>query len=143
MVSSRCALYVSYVDVLDYEILFQEFYTSSESNIHDAKGQDALVSLVGTIGSGLTWSGGIFVNPLMAKVENLRFITLFGAFVMSLGIFLASFSTKVICREHVYSMKLSFIIFLAMASLHDAGAALRCRLIHVLLPYYVSHADLF
>ncbi|THV04392.1 MFS general substrate transporter [Dendrothele bispora CBS 962.96] len=51
--------------------IFQEFYTSSESNISDVQGQDALVSLVGCIGTGLTWSGCIFVSPLMEKTKNL------------------------------------------------------------------------
>ncbi|KAF5334178.1 hypothetical protein D9758_014827 [Tetrapyrgos nigripes] len=97
----------------------QEFYTSSRSNITDAQGQDALVSLVGSIGTGLTWSGGIFVSPLLHKTkgwswspsastssvlglgrfgcwkfDNGTLITLVGALVMSLGLVLASFATK-------------------------------------------------
>ncbi|THU82127.1 MFS general substrate transporter [Dendrothele bispora CBS 962.96] len=52
--------------------IFQEFYTSSRSNISDAQGQDALVSLVGSIGTGLTWSGCIFVSPLLDKTKNLN-----------------------------------------------------------------------
>ncbi|RPD82855.1 MFS general substrate transporter [Lentinus tigrinus ALCF2SS1-7] len=74
--------------------LFQEFYTSPETNIHGAEGQDALVSLVGTIGSGLTWSGSIFVNPMIGKTDNVKLISLSGAFIMSVGIFLASFCTQ-------------------------------------------------
>ncbi|KAG7095687.1 hypothetical protein E1B28_006401 [Marasmius oreades] len=74
--------------------VFQEFYSSSQTNIPDAKGQDALVSLVGTIGGGLTWSGSIFVNPLMARVENVKLVVLCGAFTMSLGLALESFSTR-------------------------------------------------
>ncbi|PIL31292.1 MFS general substrate transporter [Ganoderma sinense ZZ0214-1] len=70
--------------------LFQEFYTSPETNIKDAQGQEALVSLVGTIGSGLTWSGCIFVNPIIPRA-NVKLITLIGAFIMSAGIILASF----------------------------------------------------
>ncbi|KAM5539964.1 hypothetical protein V8D89_006467 [Ganoderma adspersum] len=70
--------------------LFQEFYTSPETNIKDAQGQEALVSLVGTMGSGLTWSGCIFVNPLIPRA-NVKLITLVGAFIMSVGIILASF----------------------------------------------------
>lgn len=61
----------------------------------DAQGQDALVALVGTLGYGLTWGGGIFVNPLIVRVKNLKLITLTGTFIMSLGLILASFSTKV------------------------------------------------
>ncbi|KAI0368932.1 MFS general substrate transporter [Pilatotrama ljubarskyi] len=74
--------------------LFQEFYTSPETNVKGAEGQDALVSLVGTIGSGLTWSGSIFVNPMIGRFDNVKLISLAGAFIMSLGIFLASFSTQ-------------------------------------------------
>ncbi|TFK90066.1 monocarboxylate transporter [Polyporus arcularius HHB13444] len=74
--------------------LFQEFYTSPETNVKGAEGQDALVSLVGTIGSGLTWSGSIFVNPMISRVDNVKLISLSGAFIMSVGIFLASFCTQ-------------------------------------------------
>ncbi|KAI0800538.1 MFS general substrate transporter [Fomes fomentarius] len=74
--------------------LFQEFYTSPETNIKNAEGQDALVSLVGTIGSGLTWSGSIFVNPLIGRYDNVKFISIAGAFIMSTGIILASFSSQ-------------------------------------------------
>ncbi|KAF7305587.1 Monocarboxylate transporter [Mycena chlorophos] len=70
-----------------------EFYTSSSTNISAARNNDAVVSLVGTLGSGLTWSGGIFVNPLMSRFANLRILTLLGAFIMSLGLFLAAYST--------------------------------------------------
>ncbi|KIK62282.1 hypothetical protein GYMLUDRAFT_165254 [Collybiopsis luxurians FD-317 M1] len=75
--------------------IFQEFYTSSRSNINDGEGQDALVSLVGSIGSGLTWSGSIFMNPLIARVENVKLVTFLGAFIMSLGLVLASFATRI------------------------------------------------
>ncbi|KAI0654437.1 MFS general substrate transporter [Cubamyces menziesii] len=74
--------------------LFQEFYTSSDTNIVGAQGQDALVSLVGTIGSGLTWSGSVFVNPMIRRFDNVKLISLVGAFVMSLGLFSASFCTQ-------------------------------------------------
>jgi hypothetical protein len=81
-------------------ILVQDFYTSSQSNIKDAQGQDALVSLVGSIATGLTWSGSIFVNPMISKFQNVKLITLTGVFIMSLGLFLASYSTKVSpCEE--------------------------------------------
>lgn len=76
----------------------QEFYTSPQSNIKDALGQDALVSLVGTIGTGLTWSGSIFVNPMIARTKNIKLITLSGVVIMSLGLILASYSTRVSMR---------------------------------------------
>ncbi|KAH9897700.1 MFS general substrate transporter [Cubamyces lactineus] len=74
--------------------LFQEFYTSADTNIVGAQGQDALVSLVGTIGSGLTWSGSVFVNPMIRRFDNVKLISLAGAFVMSIGLFTASFCTQ-------------------------------------------------
>lgn len=74
---------------------WKEYYTSDASNIPEAQGQDALVSLVGAIGYGLTYGGGIFVNQLVMRVENIKLVTLFGAVVTSLGLFLASFCTKV------------------------------------------------
>ncbi|OBZ78981.1 Monocarboxylate transporter 12 [Grifola frondosa] len=104
--------------------LFQEFYTSPQSNISDAEGQDALVSLVGTIGSGLTWSGSIFVNPLISRVENLKLVTLSGAFIMSLGIFLASFASKL---WHLY---------LTQALLYGIGSSLYYFPIMSLTPAY-------
>ncbi|EIW81101.1 MFS general substrate transporter [Coniophora puteana RWD-64-598 SS2] len=73
---------------------FQDFYTSQESNIPGAIGQDALVSLAGAVGAGLTWSGSIFVNPLMTRVKDVRIITVAGAFIMCFGLFFASFNTK-------------------------------------------------
>lgn len=56
------------------------------------------MSLVGTIGSGLTWSGSIFVNPMIRRVDNVKLISIVGAFIMSVGIFLASFCTQVRVR---------------------------------------------
>lgn len=73
----------------------QEFYTSSQSNIKDAQGQDALVSLVGSIATGLTWGGSIFVNPMIIRVYNVKLVTMTGVFLMSLGLFTASYSTEV------------------------------------------------
>ncbi|KAG8219248.1 hypothetical protein J3R82DRAFT_87 [Butyriboletus roseoflavus] len=73
--------------------VFQEYYTSSASNVPDAIGQDALVSLVGVIGAGLTYAGSIFVNPWMAHIQEVRIISLLGVILMSLGILLASFNT--------------------------------------------------
>ncbi|KAH9950974.1 MFS general substrate transporter [Amylocystis lapponica] len=104
--------------------LFQEFYTSSATTISDAEGQDALVSLVGTIGSGLTWSGSIFVNPLIARVERPMFITLSGAFIMSMGIFLASFSTKL------------WHLFITQALLYGVGSSMYYFPLMSLTPIY-------
>ncbi|KAG6829269.1 hypothetical protein H0H92_005089 [Tricholoma furcatifolium] len=104
--------------------VFQEFYTSSQSTISDAQQQDALVSLVGTIGSGLTWSGGIFVNPLIARIENLQIITVTGVVIMSLGLILASFATKF------------WHLFLTQAFLYGIGSSLYYFPIMSITPLY-------
>ncbi|KAJ7048330.1 major facilitator superfamily domain-containing protein [Mycena amicta] len=95
--------------------IFQDFYTSEDSNIPSARGNDAIVSLVGTLGSGLTWSGGIFVNPVMGRFENLKLLTLLGAAVMSLGLFLASYSSTLwqlfLTQSILYGVGSSFYYF--------------------------------
>ncbi|EGN93692.1 hypothetical protein SERLA73DRAFT_63880 [Serpula lacrymans var. lacrymans S7.3] len=101
-----------------------EFYTSPGSNIPSAIGQDALVSLAGTIGYGLTWSGSIFVNPCLRKYRNGRHITLFGVILMSLGLVLASFSTKLV---H---------LFLTQALLYGIGASFYYFPLMSLTPLY-------
>ncbi|KAI0275312.1 MFS general substrate transporter [Gloeopeniophorella convolvens] len=92
--------------------IFQEFYTSSQSNIRDGAGQDALVSLIGTLGGGLTWSGSIFVSPMISKVPDLRLVCLSGTALMSLGLVLASFATKL------------WQLFLTQALLYGVGSSL-------------------
>jgi MFS family permease len=61
----------------------------------------ALMAFVGTLGAGLTWGGSIFVNPLMARVQDPRRITLAGASLIGLGYVLASFSRNVGCPTHL------------------------------------------
>ncbi|EKM54904.1 uncharacterized protein PHACADRAFT_197337 [Phanerochaete carnosa HHB-10118-sp] len=104
--------------------IFQEFYTSPATNIKGTQGQDALVSLVGTIGTGLTWSGSIFVNPLITRVKHIQWIMLSGVLIMSLGIFLASFSTEL---WHLY---------LTQALVYGVGASLYYFPILALTPAY-------
>ncbi|KAJ7066311.1 MFS general substrate transporter [Mycena amicta] len=95
--------------------IFQDFYTSEDSNIPSARGNDAIVSLVGTLGSGLTWSGGIFVNPIMGRFKNLKLISLLGVAVMSLGLFLASYSSTLwqlfLTQSVLYGVGSSFYYF--------------------------------
>ena len=121
----------------------QEFYTSPETNIKDAQGQEALVSLVGTMGSGLTWSGCIFVNPLIPRV-NVKLITLVGAFIMSLGMILASFCDQVRSSPLAWSFRrrLSSSNALALAIVPDPRTPLRNWVQHVLLPTHVRHSYL-
>ncbi|OJD10609.1 hypothetical protein AJ78_08429 [Emergomyces pasteurianus Ep9510] len=78
--------------------VFQDYYvTSSESILPPSQAQNrASVALVGTLGAGLTWSGSIFVNPLMARVKGNanRKIATAGCVLMSLAYGLASTSTQ-------------------------------------------------
>ncbi|KAI0294997.1 MFS general substrate transporter [Russula brevipes] len=74
--------------------IFQEFYTSSSSNIIDGPGQYAMASLIGTIGGGLTWSGSIFVSAMISKGFDMSLMCFAGSVVMSLGFILASMATK-------------------------------------------------
>ncbi|KAL0950250.1 hypothetical protein HGRIS_010234 [Hohenbuehelia grisea] len=109
--------------------IFQEFYTSDETNVSDGFGQTALISLVGTIGSGLTWSGSIFVNPLMARTENVRIITFVGVLVMSTGLFAASYSSKL---WHLYATQ---------ALLYGVGSSMYYFPIISITPvYFDSHS---
>jgi hypothetical protein len=50
---------------------------------------------VGTLGAGLTWGGSIVVNPLMARVRDVRWLTVSGVVCMSAGFGLASFGREV------------------------------------------------
>ncbi|KAL0071264.1 hypothetical protein AAF712_001830 [Marasmius tenuissimus] len=104
--------------------IYQEFYSSSRTNILDAKGQDALISLVGTVGSGLTWSGSIFTNPLMTRVKDVRLVALAGAFTMSLGLALASFATRL------------WHLFLTQSILYGLGASMFYFPIIAIAPTY-------
>lgn len=61
----------------------------------------ALIAFVGTLGAGLTWGGSIFVNPLMARVQDPRRITLAGAALIGLGYVLAGFSHNVGCPTYL------------------------------------------
>ena len=55
----------------------------------------ALLAFVGTLGAGLTWGGSIFVNPIMARTKDLRWVTGTGAILIAVGYVLASFCDKV------------------------------------------------
>ncbi|KAJ7105853.1 MFS general substrate transporter [Mycena epipterygia] len=104
--------------------IFQDFYTSPESNIPSARGNDAVVSLVGTLGSGLTWSGGIFVNPVIARVKSVKLITFTGTAIMSLGLFLASYCSTL------------WQLFLTQALLYGIGSSLYYFPIMSIAPTY-------
>ncbi|KAN0111594.1 MFS general substrate transporter [Russula decolorans] len=74
--------------------IFQDFYTSTHSNIIDGPGRYAMASLIGTIGGGLTWSGSVFVGVLISKGCDMTLMCLTGSALMSLGFILASLATK-------------------------------------------------
>ena len=103
--------------------VFQEYYLSPTQDIlkpapaTQASPPTALLSFVGTLCYGLTWGGGILVNPVMSRLEHgawapsghstrwwrrrgsrlltPRTITILGVLMMSAGFALASLSTSI------------------------------------------------
>lgn len=122
-------------------VMSKEFYTSDKSNISEAQGQDALVSLVGAIGYGLTYGGSIFVSQLVMRVEKIKIVTICGAVITSLGLFLAGFCTKV-CALPVYHMELICITLVALASVCYSRIAVWTWRDTPLLPYDLYFASI-
>lgn len=103
--------------------VFQEYYLSPSQDIlvpspaSQASPPTALLAFVGTLCYGLTWAGGILVNPIISRIEhgtwdptspsNLRWrrrilrlltpktITVLGVLMMSAGFALASFARSI------------------------------------------------
>lgn len=103
--------------------VFQEYYLSPEQNVlvpspaSQASPPTAFLSFVGTLCYGLTWAGGILVNPVVSRIEHgawapdtpstrkwrrralrlltPRTITISGVIIMSAGFALAALSTKI------------------------------------------------
>ncbi|GAP83564.1 putative monocarboxylate transporter protein [Rosellinia necatrix] len=103
--------------------VFQEYYLSPSQDIlrpapaTQASPPTALLGFVGTLCYGLTWGGGILVNPVISRIEHgtwapttpstrlwrrralrllsPRTITVVGVFMMSAGFGLASLSTSI------------------------------------------------
>ncbi|KAI1128301.1 major facilitator superfamily domain-containing protein [Nemania abortiva] len=103
--------------------VFQEYYLSPSQDIlvpspaSQASPPTALLAFVGTLCYGLTWAGGILVNPIISRIEhgtwaptspsNLRWrrrmlrlltpktITVVGVLMMSAGFVLASFARSI------------------------------------------------
>ncbi len=105
--------------------VFQEYYLSSAQTLlrpspsSDPNPPTALLAFVGTLGSGLTWAGSVFVNPLVSRIEyiaaipieerdghswwrrrvlsrlSIRSVTISGVVLMSLGFGLASVATEI------------------------------------------------
>jgi len=102
--------------------VFQEYYLSESQDVlipapaSQASPPTALLAFVGTLCYGLTWAGGILVNPVISRIEHGRWdstpttrlwrrralrllkprtITMSGVLVMSTGFLLASFSKSI------------------------------------------------
>lgn len=103
--------------------VFQEYYLSSSQDVlvpspaSQASPPTALLAFVGTLCYGLTWAGGILVNPVISRIEHgtwdpntpstrlwrrkmlrlmtPRTITISGVLLMSVGFVLASFSRSI------------------------------------------------
>lgn len=103
--------------------VFQEYYLSPDQDIivpapaEQASPPTALLAFVGTLCYGLTWAGGLFVNPVISRIEHgtwapttpstrlwrrrivrllrPRTITISGVLMMSLGFALASLSSSI------------------------------------------------
>jgi MFS family permease len=103
--------------------VFQEYYLSPSQDVlvpspaSQASPPTALLAFVGTLCYGLTWAGGILVNPIISRIEhetwtstspsNLRWrrrmlrlstpktITVLGVLIMSAGFALASFARSI------------------------------------------------
>jgi MFS family permease len=103
--------------------VFQEYYLSSSQNVlvpspaSQSSPPIALLAFVGTLCYGLTWAGGIVVNPVISRIEHgdwaivtpstrrwrrkiLRLltpktITISGILIVSAGFTLASFSRSI------------------------------------------------
>ena len=57
----------------------------------------ALTAFIGTLGSGLTWSGSLLINPILARlnVQGTKVLCIIGVLFMSLGLGLASLCSQV------------------------------------------------
>ncbi|EXJ95020.1 hypothetical protein A1O1_00138 [Capronia coronata CBS 617.96] len=79
----------------------------------------AMLAFVGTLGYGLTWGGSIFVNPMMARSKDPRWITGAGAVLIGLGYVLASFCHRVwqllLTQGLIYGVGTSLLYFPVLA----------------------------
>lgn len=83
-----------------YGVFLEHYLTNGSSEVDpflapSEVSNKAMVAFVGTAGAGLTWGGSIFVNPLMARSKDPRYVTMAGAILIGLGYVLASFCHKV------------------------------------------------
>jgi hypothetical protein len=98
LISSFLTIFITIGFSQSYGV-FQSYYISSTQTMlpKSTENDSALVAFVGTLGTGLTWAGSIFVNPIMARLElkGTRGIGVFGVLLMSLAFGLASVCTQV------------------------------------------------
>ncbi|KAJ7112200.1 major facilitator superfamily domain-containing protein [Mycena epipterygia] len=76
------------------------------------------------MGSGLTWSGGIFVKPVITRIKSVKLITFTGTAIMSLSLFLASYCSSL------------WQLFLTQALLYGIGSSLSYFPIMSIAPTY-------
>ncbi|KIX02085.1 uncharacterized protein Z518_08024 [Rhinocladiella mackenziei CBS 650.93] len=79
----------------------------------------AMMAFVGTLAAGLTWGGSIFVNPIMARSKDPRWITGTGAVFVGAGYILASFCHRVwqllLTQGLIYGIGTSLLYFPILA----------------------------
>ncbi|KAE9370424.1 monocarboxylate transporter [Stipitochalara longipes BDJ] len=78
--------------------VFQSYYTSpSQTMLPVSTSSSALTAFIGTLGSGLTWSGSLLINPILARlnVQGTKLLCIIGVLCMSLGLGLASLCSQV------------------------------------------------
>lgn len=122
--------------------VFQEYYLSSSQDVlvPPPGPQVSLLAFVGTLCYGLTWAGGILVNPVISRIERgtwaasatprlwrrrilrrltPRTITISGVLIMSAGFALASFSSKIwqllLTQGFLVGMGMSLLYFPLLA----------------------------
>lgn len=110
---------------------FGVFYAYYASTGSDPDGPDpflpasaadnkAMLAFIGTLGAGLTWAGSIVVNPIMARVHDMRFITGVGAGLMGGAYLMASGCSRVwellFTQGLVYGVGSSMLYFPMLAT---------------------------
>lgn len=80
------------------------------------------------------------MNPLITRVENIKLVTFIGAFIMSLGLILASFATRVSIqvynkKHHVDTLQL-WHLYLTQAILYGLGSSMYYFPLMSLAPMY-------
>ncbi|KAN0106434.1 monocarboxylate transporter [Hyaloscypha variabilis] len=98
--------------------VFQSYYTSpSQTMLPISTSSSALTAFIGTLGSGLTWSGSLLINPILARlnVKGTKVLCVTGILFMSLGLGLASLCSQVwqllLTQGMLYGIGSSLIYF--------------------------------